>query len=38
MKAYETPPDAVTCLACKGEGIDEEGEYCEACGGHGWVN
>ena len=26
---------AVPCLACKQEGLDENDEYCEECGGDG---
>ncbi len=25
----------VICLACKGEGLDENDEYCKECGGEG---
>ena len=33
----DPPPGAVTCLACKGEGLDEDDEYCPVCKGEGWV-
>ena len=33
----DPPPGAVTCLACKGEGLDEDNEYCPVCKGNGWI-
>ena len=27
----------VICLACKGEGLDENDEYCSQCGGTGVI-
>ena len=33
----DPPAGAVTCLACKGEGLDEDDEYCPVCEGKGWV-
>ena len=33
----DPPPGAVTCLACQGEGLDEDDEYCPVCEGKGWI-